>query len=116
MGFVTNPVTGIISLAFLPIFDKSWELPNMSLACALGASITGIIILQLRITELTSPLTVAVLGVFHDLGIVLLACTSTRMSTSNGNQLRLMATLSRYWVFCCTPAPVTNAETKEPTL
>merc|ERR1712194_520273 len=71
MGFVTNPGTGIISLAFLPIFDTSWELPNMSLACALGASITGIIILQLRITELTSPLTVAVLGVFHDLGIVL---------------------------------------------
>lgn len=70
ISFVADITTGLISLAFLPVFEKTWVLPDMRLALALGASVTGIFMMQLRITELTSPLTVAVLGVFHDLAIV----------------------------------------------
>ncbi|CAE8596076.1 unnamed protein product [Polarella glacialis] len=60
-----------MSLAFLPLADDSWQLPSMRLAVAVAFSASGILVFQLRLTELTSPLTVSVLSVFHDVAIVL---------------------------------------------
>lgn len=70
VAFVCNPVTGLVSLAILPL-GKDWTLPSMPLAVAVAASATGILVFQLRLTQLTSPLTVSVLSVFHDVAIVL---------------------------------------------
>lgn len=71
VAFVANPMTGLMALAFLPFFEKSWELPALMsiLGVAIGAN--GILFFELRLVELTSALTVAVLAAIHNVAIVL---------------------------------------------
>lgn len=69
--FASNLVTGISALAFLPFFETSWAAPSWSAIVTTAAGATGILIFELRLTELTSPLTVSVLGAFHNVVIVL---------------------------------------------
>ncbi|CAJ1375591.1 unnamed protein product [Effrenium voratum] len=68
VAFLCNPVTGLMSLALVPL-GKDWTLPPFGLSLAVAASATGILVFQLQLTQLTSPLTVAVLAIFHDVAI-----------------------------------------------
>lgn len=73
VAFVTNPVIGLVSLAFLPLVEKSWDMPRglWGTAVAVAVSVTAILLFQLRLTKLTSALTVAVLGVLKDVVTVI---------------------------------------------
>eukprot|EP00434_Breviolum_minutum_P011704 symbB.v1.2.010325.t1/scaffold671.1/size323421/6 len=60
-----------MSLALVPL-GKDWTLPPIGLAIAVAVSATPILVLQMQLIQLLkSPVTVAVLAVFHDLAIVL---------------------------------------------
>lgn len=73
IAFLANPVIGLISFAFFPLVEKTIEVPYglWGTAAQVAVSITGILLLQLRLTQLTSPLTVAILGVLKDVLTVL---------------------------------------------
>merc|ERR1711920_864045 len=66
IAFLAQPFTGLVALAFVPIFESDWEMPALQDSLAVGCCATGILLLELRLTELTSPLTVAVLGMLHN--------------------------------------------------
>lgn len=67
-----NPVIGLMSLALVPLGPNNWSLPPMGLAVAVAVAATPILVLQMQLIQLLkSPVTVAVLAVFHDLMIVL---------------------------------------------
>eukprot|EP00440_Ansanella_granifera_P034233 gb/GFBE01037139.1/.p1 GENE.gb/GFBE01037139.1/~~gb/GFBE01037139.1/.p1 ORF type:complete len:348 (+),score=59.96 gb/GFBE01037139.1/:1-1044(+) len=70
IAFIVNPVTGLMGLAFLPFFETSYELPPFGVILAVALCATGILVFELRLTELTSPLTVSVLAVLHNVVIV----------------------------------------------
>eukprot|EP00913_Durusdinium_trenchii_P030217 g28312.t1 len=68
--FLCNPVIGLMSLALVPL-GGDWTVPEFSLALAVAAAATPILVLQMQLIQLLkSPVTVAVLAVFHDLAIV----------------------------------------------
>lgn len=71
IAFVVNPITGLMALAFLPFFETSLELPPLGTIMAVSLCATGILVFELRLTELTSPLTVSVLAVLHNVVIVI---------------------------------------------
>ncbi|CAE7280859.1 Gan [Symbiodinium natans] len=70
IAFVVNPITGLMSLLFLPFFESNFELPAVDTTIVVGICATGILVFELLLTELTSPLTVSVLGVMHNVVIV----------------------------------------------
>jgi len=70
IALVTNPVMGLSSLAFLPLFENSWALPPTRLVFTFSLQCVLILIFELRLTELTSPLTVSVLAALHNVVIV----------------------------------------------
>ncbi|CAE8608552.1 unnamed protein product [Polarella glacialis] len=71
IAFVVNPVTGLMALGFRPFFESSWEVDSWSVIAAVAVGATGILIFELRLTELTGPLTVSVLAVIHNIVIVM---------------------------------------------
>jgi len=82
IAFVVNPVTGLMSLLFLPFFETSFDLPAWDTTVVVGICATGILVFELLLTELTSPLTVSVLGVMHNVVIVVFfTILGERMST-----------------------------------
>ncbi|OLQ11656.1 Gigaxonin [Symbiodinium microadriaticum] len=82
IAFVVNPVTGLMSLLFLPFFESNFALPSVDSAVVVGICATGILVFELLLTELTSPLTVSVLGVMHNVVIVVFfTLMGERMST-----------------------------------
>mmetsp|Transcript_51089 Transcript_51089/g.91743 ORF Transcript_51089/g.91743 Transcript_51089/m.91743 type:complete len:341 (-) Transcript_51089:159-1181(-) len=84
IAFVVNPVTGLMGLLFLPFFEKSYALPPLGVTLAVAVCATGILIFELRLTELTSPLTVSVLAVLHNVVIVLFFCLLEGEEMSRG--------------------------------
>lgn len=72
INFVAAPLTGLVGLAFA-LFDaeQTWQTPNVGLILAVAVSFTGCKLCEYRLTELTNPLTVSVLGALHNLVIVL---------------------------------------------
>eukprot|EP00928_Gymnodinium_smaydae_P032217 TRINITY_DN23398_c0_g2_i1.p1 TRINITY_DN23398_c0_g2~~TRINITY_DN23398_c0_g2_i1.p1 ORF type:complete len:214 (+),score=38.02 TRINITY_DN23398_c0_g2_i1:90-731(+) len=68
---ITQPLTGLVSLCAVPLFEQSWAMPQTSTVLYFGAAVTGILVFELRLVELTSPLTVAVLAALHNVIIVL---------------------------------------------
>lgn len=70
IAFICNPITGLTALAFLPFFENSWDLPSWFSIIGVGIGATGILLFELRLTELTSPLTVSVLAIVHNVVIV----------------------------------------------
>ncbi|CAE7567277.1 Klhl18 [Symbiodinium sp. CCMP2592] len=82
IAFVVNPITGLMSLLFLPFFESNFALPSVDSTVVVGICATGILVFELLLTELTSPLTVSVLGVMHNVVIVVFfTLTGERMST-----------------------------------
>lgn len=70
IAFVANPVAALLSLIFVPIFESTWDAPSIDVILVTGLCATGILIFEFRLTELTSPLTVSVLAVLHNVVIV----------------------------------------------
>jgi len=73
VAFVMTPVIGLTSLAFVPSVERTWDIPPgfWPLAVVVGVSVTGILVFQLQLTKLLSPLTVSVLAIVKDVVIVL---------------------------------------------
>lgn len=72
IALITNPITGILALGFLPIFENSdWTSPSLSVVLSFAIGVTGILIFELQLVQLTSPLTLAVLNSVHNVVIVL---------------------------------------------
>jgi len=72
VALVAQPLTGLIALAFLLVFENGDLTPpplDEAFYFALGG--TGILIFELQLVQLTSPLTVAVLAALHNVVIVL---------------------------------------------
>lgn len=70
--FVASPFLGVSALAFLPFLEDSWDMPASTPVVSFGVQVLLILVFELRLTELTSPLTVSVLAVFHNVVIVLI--------------------------------------------
>eukprot|EP00933_Yihiella_yeosuensis_P074819 TRINITY_DN83881_c0_g1_i1.p1 TRINITY_DN83881_c0_g1~~TRINITY_DN83881_c0_g1_i1.p1 ORF type:complete len:376 (+),score=38.23 TRINITY_DN83881_c0_g1_i1:97-1224(+) len=70
IAVVTVPMIGLTSVAFWPLDDHQhgFGIPDDSiLPCVVaGVMAVGIILFQLRLTELTNPVTVSILAVFKD--------------------------------------------------
>ena len=49
---------GLMSLLFLPFFESNFALPSVDSTVVVGICATGILVFELLLTELTSPLTV----------------------------------------------------------
>jgi drug/metabolite transporter (DMT)-like permease len=71
VALIAQPMTGLLSLALLPLFEKSWAAPGFGKILSFAVGITGILLCELRLVELTSPLTVAVMSALHNVVIVL---------------------------------------------
>jgi len=74
VAFVSIPIIGLVSFAFRPVFELFEEkLPSADVRAILllGLAIPLMVVCQLRLMELTSPLTVAVLSVMRDVEVVL---------------------------------------------
>lgn len=72
VALVAQPLTGLIALAFVLVFENGDFTPpplDEVFYFALGG--TGILIFELQLVQLTSPLTVAVLAAMHNVVIVL---------------------------------------------
>ncbi|CAE7694923.1 Gan [Symbiodinium pilosum] len=77
-----------MSLLFLPFFESNFELPELDTTIVVGICATGILVFELLLTELTSPLTVSVLGVMHNVVIVLFfTLLGERMSTGQATAM-----------------------------
>jgi len=72
ISLIACPATGLLALMFVPVFESTWEAPSCDSVFWLGLCAVGILICELRLTELTSPLTVSVLSAVHNVAIVLL--------------------------------------------
>jgi len=68
---VVSPVTGLVALCCIPFFEGGWQVPEIQDIAVLSLSIIGILMFELRLVELTSPLTVSVLAIMHNVVIVL---------------------------------------------
>jgi len=68
---VVSPVTGLVAVCCLPFFEGGWQVPDIQDIAVLSLSIIGILMCELRLVELTSPLTVSVLATMHNVVIVL---------------------------------------------
>ena len=55
---VRQVCSGLMSLLFLPFFESNFALPSVDSAVVVGICATGILVFELLLTELTSPLTV----------------------------------------------------------
>merc|ERR1719330_1429796 len=64
-------MTGLVSLMFLPLSDRGRGFPSLGAILGFALGVTGILVFELRLLELTSPLTVAVLSALHNVVIVL---------------------------------------------
>jgi len=84
IALVANPVLGFSALAVLPVFEASWSRPSLSVVAIFAVQVTMILIFELRLTELTSPLTVSVLAVAHNVIIVVIFETVGGESLSRG--------------------------------
>eukprot|EP00927_Polykrikos_kofoidii_P052890 TRINITY_DN46918_c0_g1_i1.p1 TRINITY_DN46918_c0_g1~~TRINITY_DN46918_c0_g1_i1.p1 ORF type:complete len:348 (-),score=45.87 TRINITY_DN46918_c0_g1_i1:27-1070(-) len=67
IAVVAFPTTGFSALGFLPFFESSWEAPDLRPVLWLGVCAVGILLCELRLTELTSPVTVSVLSVSNNI-------------------------------------------------
>lgn len=67
---VVSPVTGLVALCCLPFFEDGWQVPEIQDIAVLSLSIIGIMMFELRLVELTSPVTVSVLAIMHNVVIV----------------------------------------------
>lgn len=72
-----NPVIGLISLLFAPFFGPNWSLVSewdefLGLSALLALTFTVITVLELQLTELTTPTTVAILSLFKNVLLVIL--------------------------------------------
>jgi len=71
IAVVAQPVTGIVAMCFLPFFESDWSPPPISVFISFGFGVTGILIFELQLVQLTSPLTVSILSAVHNVIIVL---------------------------------------------
>mmetsp|Transcript_50988 Transcript_50988/g.157898 ORF Transcript_50988/g.157898 Transcript_50988/m.157898 type:complete len:361 (-) Transcript_50988:41-1123(-) len=71
LAFFANPMVGLIALFFTPVYEPSVVVPPVWQILAVAGCGTAILVLEFRLTELTSPLTVAVLASAHSIIIVL---------------------------------------------
>jgi len=72
LSIAMNLITGLAALPFVPLLDHGdMTLPPMMDTLIMGGCILVILLCQLQLTELTSPLTVAVLQALHNVVIVL---------------------------------------------
>lgn len=71
IAVVAQPMTGLVSLLFLPFSDKGWGSPSLGAILGFALGVTGILVFELRVLELTSPLTVAMLSSMNNVVIVL---------------------------------------------
>eukprot|EP00746_Dinoflagellata_sp_MGD_P051225 gnl/MRDRNA2_/MRDRNA2_228352_c0_seq1.p1 gnl/MRDRNA2_/MRDRNA2_228352_c0~~gnl/MRDRNA2_/MRDRNA2_228352_c0_seq1.p1 ORF type:complete len:318 (+),score=65.76 gnl/MRDRNA2_/MRDRNA2_228352_c0_seq1:58-954(+) len=71
IAFVASPATAAASLACIPLFPQSkLELPVFWDVAVCGVSVLVIIMSELELTEITSPLAVAVLAAAHNIVII----------------------------------------------
>eukprot|EP00930_Biecheleria_cincta_P083408 TRINITY_DN72990_c0_g1_i1.p1 TRINITY_DN72990_c0_g1~~TRINITY_DN72990_c0_g1_i1.p1 ORF type:complete len:353 (-),score=61.29 TRINITY_DN72990_c0_g1_i1:74-1132(-) len=70
IAIVANPIAALLSLIFVPFFESTWVAPGIDSVVVTGLCASGILIFEFRLTELTSPLTVAVLAILHNVVIV----------------------------------------------
>lgn len=62
MAAVTFPTTALVGFVLLPIFDPQWKQPNLWDTIVTGVGIMGILLSELRLTELKGAITLSVLG------------------------------------------------------
>lgn len=70
VSWPTQHMTGLMALIFLPAFESNWDMPGFNSIIAVAIAANGILFFELRLIELTSPLTVSVLASLHNVVIV----------------------------------------------
>merc|ERR1719235_1544005 len=63
-------MTGLVALIFLPFFERCCSFPSIFNIVCVAIAANGILFFELRLIELTSPLTVSVLASLHNVVIV----------------------------------------------
>lgn len=103
VAFVANPVSGLVSLLFYPFLEESLGVPHglWRMAAANAVSITGILLLQLRLTQLTTPLTVAVIAVTRDICTVAFFLYFTEESFSREQACGYCVSALGVFIYAC---------------
>eukprot|EP00928_Gymnodinium_smaydae_P076272 TRINITY_DN59273_c0_g1_i1.p1 TRINITY_DN59273_c0_g1~~TRINITY_DN59273_c0_g1_i1.p1 ORF type:complete len:381 (-),score=75.95 TRINITY_DN59273_c0_g1_i1:43-1047(-) len=67
IALVALPATGLSALCLLPFFESTWAPPPANSVFWLGICAVGILVCELRLTELTTPLTVSLVSVVNNM-------------------------------------------------